>query len=344
METKLTDQKTILVVDDEQKNLLIMESLIVPLGHRVVCATDGEEALEVVKKEPPDLILLDVMMPGMDGLTACRALKTDPKTRLIPVIIVSALSDVSDKVKALDCDADDFLSKPVNRHEFIARVRSCLRIKTLNDRLESSEAVLYAFARAVEAKDPYTIGHSERVARFSVNLGEAVGLPKKMISELRRGGLLHDIGKIGVPDFVLTKPGKLTAEEFEIIKQHTVIGEKICSSLRSFGGILKLIRSHHERLDGSGYPDGLKGADIPVTVRILAITDTFDAMSSDRPYRSGLSAEAVDNAFLEMAEKGGLDEKLVTVARKHFPDWRDIIVQHQTRSTPDEAFAGGQCP
>ena len=317
----MEEPRKILVVDDEQRNLLIMESMIVPLGHNVTCAMNGEQALEVVRRDPPDLILLDVMMPGLDGFSVCRMLKSDEDTRLIPIIIVSALNDVEDKVRALDCDADDFLSKPVNRHELMARLRSCLRIKTLNDRLESSESVLFAFARAVEAKDPYTIGHSERVAFFATELGKTVGLSVDQISDLKRGGLLHDVGKIGIPDAVLRKKGKLTTEEFEAIKSHTVIGEQICSPLRSFGGILNLVRSHHERLDGSGYPDGLTAESISTPVRILSIADVFDALTSDRPYRSSMSLEDVERIFSDEVERQRLDTDLVNAAREHFHSW-----------------------
>ena len=281
----MSTEKHILVVDDEQKNILVLESMLVPLGHRVTSAINGSEALAKVKEETPDLILLDVMMPDLNGFTVCKLLKANEHTRLIPVILVTALSEVSDRVKGFEADADDFLTKPVNRHELVARVRSCLRIKSLNDQLENSEDVLYAFARAVEAKDPYTIGHSERVARFATDLALVAGLSQEQISELKRGGLLHDIGKIGVPDALLGKPGKLTKEEFQVIQQHPVIGENICQSLKSFSSILSLIRSHHERIDGSGYPDGLKGDEISSPVQILSVADSFEAMTSDRPYR-----------------------------------------------------------
>ncbi len=301
-----------------------MESLLSELGHRIICASGGVEAQEKIIEEPPDLILLDVMMPDMDGFTLCQSLKSDEQTRLIPVIIVTALDRTSDRVRAFESDADDFLSKPVNRHELLARVRSCLRIKALNDRLECSESVLYAFAHAVEAKDPYTIGHSRRVAALSTDLARAAGLSQQDVVDLEKGGLLHDIGKIGVPDAILQKPGPLTKEERKVIERHPVIGEAICRSLRSFGCILPLIRSHHELLDGSGYPDRLQGDQIPVTVRVMTIADIFDATSSHRPYRPPLSMERVQGILEEYAVTGRLDKDLVRLAFEHFATWEKI--------------------
>ncbi len=314
-------QRTLLVVDDEDKNLLIMESMLQPLGHRIVCISNATEALAFVENDPPDVILLDVMMPDLDGFTVCKHLKRNEKTRLIPIILVTALSETADKVRAFDSDADDFVSKPVNRLELRARVRSALRMKALNDQLEDSESVLYAFAKAVDAKDPYTIGHGERVAALSAHIAVAAELSREEVTDLRRGGLLHDIGKIGVPDVLLSKPGRLTEEEFEVIRSHTVIGYQICEPIRSFGGILSLIRSHHERLDGSGYPDGLRGDQIPVTVRILTIADVFDALTSGRVYREALPGERALAILQEEGAKGYLDTDLLERALPCLSGW-----------------------
>ena len=327
--------QTILVVDDEQKNLFIMDALLAPLGHKVVTASHGREALEMVKSDPPDCILLDVMMPEMNGFTVCKLLKSDEATRLIPVIIVTAFDDVTDKVKAFESDADDFLSKPVNRHELRARVRSCLRIKALNDRLENSASVLYAFVEAMEAKDPYTQGHSERVSRFATDLANVVGLSKAQCLRIRRAGILHDIGKIGVPDAILNKPSRLTPEEFKRVQDHTLIGERICRPLRSFEGLIELIRSHHERLDGSGYPDGLTSSEISLPVRIMGIVDVFDALTSDRAYRAGLSIEKATEMIEEDASTGKLDKELVKLAIERFPTWTSEL---SDLSLPTEDF------
>ncbi len=317
-------EQTILVVDDERKNLLIMESLLSELDHRIICISSGTEAQRKIIEEAPDLILLDVMMPDMDGYTLCRWLKSNEETRLIPVIMVMALDRTADKVRAFESDADDFLAKPVNRHELIARVRSCLRIKALNDRLECSEAVLYAFAHTVEAKDPYTNGHSRRVSAFATDLARVAGLPHEQILDIEKGGLLHDVGKIGVPDAILLKPGPLTPAERKVMERHPVIGEEICKSLKSFGCVLPLIRSHHELLDGSGYPDGLRGSEIPTSVRLLTVADIYDAVSSLRPYRPAMPADKVKGLLTEYASGGKLDRDLARIALERIPAWEEL--------------------
>ncbi len=319
----MTETKKILIVDDEERNLLVLESLLTPLGHQIELARNGREALALVEQSPPDLVLLDVMMPEIDGYAVCAKLKQDELTRLIPIIMVTALDDVEDRVRAFDSDADDFLTKPVNRHELQARVRSCLRIKELNDQLMGSGSVILSFARAIEAKDPYTNGHSERVAAFSYDLSRLAGFSETESGDLRLGGLLHDVGKIGVPDAVLCKPGRLSEDEFEIVKSHTVIGERICQPLQSFASILPLIRSHHERLDGSGYPDGLKGDELSPSVRIMGIVDSFDAMSSDRAYRKKMPMDKILGIFREEARAGKLDPELVELAIPRFDLWSE---------------------
>lgn len=328
------NEQTILVVDDERKNLLIMESLLSELGHHIICVASGMEAQHKIVQEPPDLILLDVMMPDMDGYTLCQWLKSQEQTRLIPVIMITALDRTADKVRAFESDADDFLSKPVNRHELVARVRSCLRIKALNDRLECSESVLYAFAHTVEAKDPYTIGHSRRVSAFATDLARVAGLVPDSIGDIERGGMLHDVGKIGVPDAVLQKPGPLTPEERKLMERHPVIGEEICKSLKSFGCVLPLIRSHHELLDGSGYPDGLRGDEIPTEVRIMTVADIYDALSSLRPYRPAMPVEKVRGILTEYAGVGKLDRDLTTMALARIPVWEDVSRSTREMSAP----------
>jgi putative two-component system response regulator len=255
----------------------------------------GEAALRYVAVGAPDLILLDVYLGGMDGFTVCERLKANPDTKLIPVVMVTALNSVEDRVRALDAGADDFLSKPVAGVELRARVTSLLRLKSLYDRLDETERIVFALARAVEAKDSYTEAHTARVAAAALALGKAIGLPDDELDHLYRGAMLHDIGKIGVPDGILLKPGSLTAEELERIQQHPAIGEDIARPLRSAHALLTIIRHHHERFDGTGYPDGLKGEDIPLLARIVAIADAFDAMTTNRPYRGARAeAEALD--------------------------------------------------
>ncbi|MBI3267587.1 MAG: response regulator [Planctomycetes bacterium] len=316
---------TILVVDDSESNRSLMRAMLAAGGFEILQARDGMEAIQLTLQAYPDLILLDAMMPTLDGFQTCRALREDPRTHLLPIIMVTALERMEDKLQAFDAGADDFVPKPVNPTELMARVRSHLRIKRLTDNLESAENVLFSLARAVEAKDSYTEGHVERVSNYSTAIARALGLPEDEVDIVRKGGILHDIGKIGIRDDVLNKPGKLTNAEFSIIVQHTVIGEDICRPLRSIRQLLSIIRHHHERLDGSGYPDHLKGEEISVGARIVAVADCYDAMTTNRPYRRAMSpAEALD-VLTRGLEKNWWDrsvvERLVALVNgHHLPD------------------------
>jgi putative two-component system response regulator len=286
---KVRRQPVVLVVDDHPLNLELIEGCLADVDCRVITATDGIEALELVKKDPPDLVLLDVMMPRMDGYEVCQRLKASPEGRLLPVVMVTALGQIADRVRGLEVGADDFIVKPIERVELVARVRSLLRVKQLYDRLDDAQRTIFALARAVEAKDSALESHTERVGMNARRIGEALGLGDDTLDDLLWGGVIHDIGKIGTPDSILLKPGPLTGDEFEIMKQHVFIGEEIARPLRSAHDLLPIIRNHHERIDGKGYPDGLAGDDIPLGARIVAICDAFDAMISDRPYRKGLT-------------------------------------------------------
>jgi putative two-component system response regulator len=286
---KVRRQPVVLVVDDHPLNLELIEGCLADVDCRVITATDGIEALELVKKDPPDLVLLDVMMPRMDGYEVCQRLKASPEGRLLPVVMVTALGQIADRVRGLEVGADDFIVKPIERVELVARVRSLLRVKQLYDRLDDAQRTIFALARAVEAKDSALESHTERVGMNARRIGEALGLGDDTLDDLLWGGVIHDIGKIGTPDSILLKPGPLTGDEFEIMKQHVFIGEEIARPLRSAHDLLPIIRNHHERIDGNGYPDGLAGDDIPLGARIVAICDAFDAMISDRPYRKGLT-------------------------------------------------------
>jgi putative two-component system response regulator len=286
---KVRRQPIVLVVDDHPLNLELIEGCLADVDCRVITATDGIEALELVKKDPPDLVLLDVMMPRMDGYEVCQRLKASPEGKLLPVVMVTALGQIADRVRGLEVGADDFIVKPIERVELVARVRSLLRVKQLYDRLDDAQRTIFALARAVEAKDSALESHTERVGMNARRIGEALGLGDDTLDDLLWGGVIHDIGKIGTPDSILLKPGPLTGDEFEIMKQHVFIGEEIARPLRSAHDLLPIIRNHHERIDGNGYPDGLAGEDIPLGARIVAICDAFDAMISDRPYRKGLT-------------------------------------------------------
>jgi len=301
----------ILVVDDNRTNALLLERVLVGDGHLVDVASDGQEALERITHNCPDLILLDLDMPRIDGYEVCRRVKNNPATRFVPIVIVTAQNAFDAKLRAWELGADDFITKPFQCLEVVARCRSLLRIKDLIDERDSAEAVVFAFARVVEAKSPYTHGHSERVAAYALTLAAQITLPEEEWETLRKGALLHDIGKVSVPDDILNKPDTLTPAEFDVMKQHTVQGARIAEPLRSVRDAVPLIRWHHERLDGRGYPDGLSGDAIPLLVRILSVSDVYDSLSSARPYRGAIPHQQCLEILRRDGTSGGLDKKLV---------------------------------
>jgi putative two-component system response regulator len=298
---------TILVVDDNQANCELLSNLLSTEGYEVVCAADGQQALGKVASDSIDLALVDVVMPRPTGFEVCQAIKSKAETRLIPVVLLTSLDSDADRIHGIMCGADDFLSKPINKHELLARVHSLLRLKQFTDELDNAETVLFSLALTIEAKDPYTEGHCDRLSQYSVALGEKLGLPKHLCVALRRGGLTHDIGKLAVPESILLKPGPLTPEKRKIMEQHPIVGERICAPLRSFRHVLPIIRHHHEKWDGSGYPDGLKGEEIPLTARILQVTDIFDALTTDRPYHKASPPEKALAIMREEEKRGWWD-------------------------------------
>ena len=279
----------ILAVDDSRENLELLEALLSVVGYEVVTASDGEKALDMVKREAPDLVIVDTMMPGMNGFAVCSQLKANDETRLIPIILITPIRETKHAVTGFEAGVDDFLYRPINSVELIARVRSLVRTKRLNDQLVSVENTIMALAAAIEAKDPYTEGHVDRVSGYAVTLGKEVGFAPPELRLLREGAILHDVGKIGVRESILLKRGPLSEDEFVQLKAHPVLGENICRPLQRGKLILQVIRHHHERYDGNGYPDGLAGENIPLAARVMAIVDAYDALSSDRPYRVRLS-------------------------------------------------------
>ena len=302
---------TILVADDNELNREFLSSVLAAEGYRVISAEDGEGALRLIRSETVDLVLLDVVMPLQTGFAVCLSAKSDPKTCLIPIVLVTALNKDDDRINGAMCGADDFLSKPVNRHELLARVNSLVRLKQFTDEMDNAESVLSSLALSIEAKDPYTEGHCDRLSKYSVALAERMGLPKELHTALRRGGLVHDIGKLAVPESILLKPGPLSPKERKIMEQHTIVGERICAPLKSFRLVLPIIRHHHEKWNGSGYPDGLKGEDIPLTARILQITDIYDALTTDRPYRKAFPPEKAFAIMREEVERGWWDGSIM---------------------------------
>jgi len=309
----------ILLVDDDHRNVRFMEALLgaSDYDYEVIKAYDGNEALSIVDGTEVDLVLLDIMMPGLNGYEVCRRLKENEGTRMIPVIMLTALSDREDKINGIKAGADDFIVKPPDKAELIARINSLLNVSFLNKKLTSIENVLISMTNAVEAKDIYTQGHSARVSDIAVSLGRKMNLQEEEIYALRIGGILHDIGKIGIPGEILNRPGTLTPNEFEIIKTHPEAGYKICQPLqKTLGSALDVIRHHHEKLDGSGYPEGLKKKDISVISRIMCIADIFDALTSSRPYRGALSREGALETLDKEAREGKLDKEIVEYLRE----------------------------
>jgi putative two-component system response regulator len=302
----------ILVVDDNADVVVLMQELLASRGYDAVAVSHASEAEAQIKREPPDLILLDVVMPDKSGYEICREIKENPATRLIPVVLITGLSDREDKLRGIEAGADDFLNKPIFSEELFARVKSLLKLKEFTDELESAETVLCTLGLSVEARDPYTEGHCDRLARYASELGEHLRLDNESLVALRRGGYLHDLGKIAVPDEILKKGSNLTPAEWEIMKLHPITGETICKPLKSLRLVLPIIRSHHEHPNGSGYPDGLRRGEIPLLARVLQVVDAYDALRTARPYKPALSHEQAVITMHDEARAGLWDPELVS--------------------------------
>ncbi|HMH00542.1 MAG TPA: HD domain-containing phosphohydrolase [Terriglobales bacterium] len=323
----------ILVVDDDAANRELLQESLVAEGLEVVTAPDGRSSLDEFARLKPDLVLLDVNMPFLDGFEVCRRLKSNPETRLTPVVLVTGLTGREDRVRGIKSGADGFLSKPVDQSELLAHVRSLLSLKAHTDELERAELVLFALARCIEGKDPNTEGHCERLSGYSVRLGKEIGLPEEQLVALRRAGIVHDIGKVAVPETILLKPGRLTPEEFLVMQHHPVLGERICAPLKSFRLVLPIIRHHHEKLDGSGYPDRLKGEEIPLTARVLQIVDVYDALTTDRPYKSAFASVKALEIMEDEVNKGWWDSRI-------FGEFKRLVASGEWADQTRSAAAG----
>lgn len=302
---------TVLIVDDVVANVELLKVLLTREGYGVVTASDGEEALAMVASAHPDLVLMDVLMPKLSGYEVCERIKHNPATRLTPVVLITALHEREHKIRGIDAGADDFLRKPVDPHELRSRVRSLVRLKRYTDELDSAESVIISLALVIEARDAYTDGHCQRLAGYATALGRALGLGEEDCDALFRGGFLHDVGKIGIPDSLLLKAGRLSASEYQQIKQHPVIGDRLCGEMRSLRRVRPIVRHHHERLDGSGYPDGLKGDAIPLLAHIMGIVDVYDAITTTRPYKAAASRERACDELMDEVRQGWRRRDLV---------------------------------
>jgi putative two-component system response regulator len=304
---------TILIVDDSEGSREIMGALLESQGYNLLFATNGIEALEQATHHMPDLILLDVMMPGMDGFTVCQRLRSNPHTAEVPIILVTALDDRTSRLQGIEVGADEFLTKPIDRIELATRVRTITRINRYRLLLEERHRVeehmrraaheletaydttLMGWARALDLRDKETEGHSQRVTRMTVRLAQALGVPEADIVQMRRGALLHDIGKLGIPDAILQKPGPLDEDEWVIMRKHPLYAYDMLAPIPFLGTALDIPYYHHEKWDGSGYPCGLAGEDIPLAARIFAVVDVWDALTNDRPYRAAWTPERALN-------------------------------------------------
>ena len=302
---------TVLVIDDDEQIRRLIVSLIGPMGHVLKEAASAEEGLEKLREEPPDLVLLDMQLPGRSGHDVLKEIRADPRSRLIPVVMITGAATHERKLKAIEAGVTDFLGKPFSPEELVARVRALMELKLVTDALEDAEQVIIALARTIDARDRYTYGHSARVSLYASLLGERVGLERRVLATVRQGALFHDFGKIAIRDAVLLKPGKLTNEEYAEIKGHPREGRDLLQNMKTLAQAMPVVYHHHERMDGSGYPDGLSGHGIPIAARVTTIADVFDALTTARVYRGALSREETLGIMLEEVRKGWWDGRLL---------------------------------
>ena len=318
----------VLIVDSHDINRRMMKAILRSASYPILECRRASEAMEILASEQIDLVVLDMMLPEMSGIDLCRWLKANRQTQLIPVLMLSSVQGVENEIAGISSGADEFLIKPVNPAVVRARIQHMLKTKALIDSLEEAETILFALAQTVEQRDKGTGMHCQRLASYSLMMGESLRLPDTDLTSLYRGGYLHDIGKISVPDAVLFKPGPLTEDEWVVMRQHTTQGELICKPMRSLAPTLPIIRNHHERWDGSGYPDGLQGDQIPLLARILQVADIFDALTSARSYKAAFSTEEASEILLEEVKRGWRDPELVP------------LFLERLRRAPDSADGG----
>lgn len=333
---------TVLLLEDANSRLDDVREAVECEDYRVLTAERGLAALEMLAETPTDLVILPMRLPDMDGAEFCRRLRDDRRLGLIPVLMFSAIESVEQEVAGISSGADAFLVRPFHREVFRARLRSLMRHKRMVDRLEESETILMALAHAVELRDPNTAGHCERLAALAIAMGMTIGLPPASLRALHRGSYLHDIGKIGIPDSVLFKKGPLSEAEWETMRTHTVKGESLCRPMKCLTPVLPIIRSHHERWDGSGYPDGLAGQRIPLLARVLQLADIYDALTAARCYKAAMSPAEALRVMQEETARGWHDPELMRLflrlrhdavreaADRNAAQWQDLRVMHES--------------
>jgi cyclic di-GMP phosphodiesterase len=304
-----SSRANILIADGDEDYRQLYSDLLRSEGFQTFCAKDVDQALEVLHHERIDMALVDVMMPKTNGITLCRELRNNPETQLVPIVLLTGWESDQRRVMGMEsgADADAHLKKPIDNMELITRVRSLLDKKRFTENLGDAEKMLLTLAEIVEGKDPYTVGHGYRVSRTAVAVAVRMGLSTEDREWVRRGALLHDIGKVGVPEEILGKLGPLKADEKVILNSHTYLGERICAPLSSFRPLLQIIRNHHERLDGSGYPDALQGNQISTLTRVVSLADVYDGLTTRRPYRGSFSHTQAIHQMRREAAQGWWD-------------------------------------
>jgi putative two-component system response regulator len=300
----------ILLVDVASAERASWKPFLQNQSYEVFAAGDAATALQQCPVLQPDMVILQDAPPEIDGFELCRRLKENPRNQLVPVVLIKSPSDSADVFRGFHAGAADVWGTCTSLEEGLSRVQALLRLRNYID--EQTKSVVLSLARSIEAKDSLADGHSDRMVQYAIQLGESHGLQEQELQDLRIGCLIHDVGKVAVPDSILLKPAPLAPEEMEIVRQHPVVGESICAPLRSFRGVLPIIRHHHERMDGSGYPDGLRGEQIPVAVRVMQIADIYDALTTSRPYRVALSSEEALQILHQEAARGWLNASLVS--------------------------------
>lgn len=310
-EAPLPRHPVVLVVDDEEDVQKVFVRLLTSEGYSVHTASDGLSALTAIATLAPDVVLLDVNMPGLDGFEVCRRVRREPSTRLTPIVFVTGLDAQAQRVEGLAAGADDFLTKPFDTPELLARVRSLVRMKQYTDDLDSAANILMSLATMIEARGGSSEWHCHRMGNFATSLGRALSLNDLELHALYRGGFLHDIGMLAIPDHVLHKPGRLDSAEFELVKSHTIVGDTLCGQLRSLHAVRPIVRHHHERLDGSGYPDGLQGDQIPLLAQITGVIDVYEALTMPHAYQLAASTDEAIAVLRGQVERGWRRHDLV---------------------------------